>query len=122
MHKKIVTPKKLIKMDTTDIFLYAGYLLTAIGVILAIVMPLIKSIDDPKSLLGTVVGFLVIAGLFFIAYSIADSEVTPKFAADPYNISATTAKAVGGMLITVYALFCIAIAGIVITEITKIVK
>lgn len=109
-------------MDTTDIFLYAGYLLTALGVLLAIVLPLIKSLDNPKSLLGTVVGFLVIAGLFFVAYSIADSEVTPKFAADPYNISPTSAKAVGGMLITVYALFCIAIAGIVITEITKIVK
>lgn len=109
-------------MDTTDIFLYAGYLLTAIGVVLAILMPLIKSLDNPKSLLGTVLGVLVIGGLFFIAYSIADSEVAPKFAAEPFNITPTSAKAVGGMLITVYALFCIAIAGIVITEITKIVK
>jgi hypothetical protein len=109
-------------MDTTDIFLYAGYLLTAIGVILAIIMPLIKSLDDPKSLLGTVLGFLLVAGLFFIAYSIADSDVSAKFAAEPYNISSTVSKAVGGMLITVYALFCIAIAGIVLTEITKIVK
>jgi NADH:ubiquinone oxidoreductase subunit 6 (subunit J) len=109
-------------MDTTDIFLYAGYLLTAIGVVLAVLMPLIKSLDDPKSLLGTVLGVLLIAGVFFIAYSIADSEVSAKFAAEPFNMTPTASKAVGGMLITVYALFLIAIAGIVITEITKIVK
>nr|MBI1229170.1 hypothetical protein [Cytophagales bacterium] len=109
-------------MDTTDIFLYAGYLLTAIGVVLAILMPLIKSLDNPKSLLGTVLGVLLIAGVFFIAYSIAGSEVSAKFAADPFNLTPTGSKAVGGMLITVYALFMIAIVGIVITEITKIVK
>lgn len=109
-------------MDTTDIFLYAGYLLTAIGVVLAIFMPLIKSLDNPKSLVGTAISVLLIGGLFFIAYSIADSEVSSKFAADPFNMTPTGVKAVGGMLITVYALFFVAIAGIIITEITKLVK
>lgn len=109
-------------MDTTDIFLYAGYLLVIVGLVLAIIMPLIQSIDDPKSLLKTVVGVVVIGALFGIAYSMADSEVAAKYTAEPYNISTTGAKLVGGTLITVYALSALALLGIVITEITKIVK
>jgi len=109
-------------MDTTDIILYAGYLLTAIGVVLAIIMPLINSLGDPKSLFGTLIGVVLIGVVFFISYSIADSEVSAKFAAEPFEMTPTGVKAVGGLLITVYALFFIAIAGIVITEITKIIK
>ncbi|WP_114749172.1 hypothetical protein [Pleomorphovibrio marinus] len=109
-------------MDTTDIFLYAGYLLIIIGAILAIVMPLIKSIDDPKSLLKTVVGVVIIGALFAVAYSMADSEVAARYTAEPFNITPTVAKLVGGVLMTVYALFILAITGIVVTEVTKIVK
>lgn len=109
-------------MDTTDIFLYAGYLLIIIGAVLAIVMPLIQSLGDPKSLLKTVIGVVIIGALFGIAYSTAESEVATKYTLDPFNITPIGAKMVGGVLITVYALFILAIVGIVITEITKIVK
>lgn len=109
-------------MDTTDIFLYAGYLLVIIGFVLAIIMPLIQSFDDPKSLLKTAIGVVVIGALFGIAYSMADSEVAAKYTTDPYNITSTGSKLVGGILITVYALSALALVSIVITEITKIVK
>lgn len=109
-------------MDTTDIFLYAGYLLVILGAIFAILMPLFKSLDNPKSLLKTVVGVVLIGALFFIAFSVADGDVAPKYAADPFNITETGSKTVGGVLITVYVLFIAAIAGIVLTEITKLVK
>ncbi|MFO7823833.1 MAG: hypothetical protein R6V72_07820 [Cyclobacterium sp.] len=109
-------------MDTTDIFLYAGYLLIIVGAIFAILMPLIKSFGDPKSLLKTVIGVVVIGALFGIAYSSASGEVAAKYAADPFNITTEGAKMVGGVLITVYALAILAIFGIVVTEITKIVK
>lgn len=109
-------------MDITDISLYLSYILVLVGIILAVVMPLIKSLDDPKSLgktLAAVVGLVVI---FFIAYSISDGDVLPKFAAEPFNLTETTSKMVGGALMTVYVLFFIALAGIVVTEITKAVK
>lgn len=109
-------------MDTTDIFLYAGYLLIIIGAVFAILMPLIKSFDNPKSLLKTVIGVVVIGALFGIAYSTASSDIAAKYAADPFNITPEGAKMVGGVLITVYALAILAIFGIVVTEITKIVK
>ncbi|MBD3628982.1 hypothetical protein [Cyclobacterium sp.] len=109
-------------MDTTDIFLYAGYLLIIIGAVFAILMPLIKSFDNPKSLLKTVIGVVVIGALFGIAYSTASGDIAAKYAADPFNITPEGAKMVGGVLITVYALAILAIFGIVVTEITKIVK
>ncbi|AEL27064.1 hypothetical protein [Cyclobacterium marinum] len=109
-------------MDTTDIFLYAGYLLVVIGSILALIMPLISSLGDPKSLLKTLVGVVIIAAVFGIAYSSASGDVAAKYMADPFNITPEGAKMVGGVLITVYALFLLAIVGIVITEINKIIK
>ncbi|WP_194776284.1 hypothetical protein [Pararhodonellum marinum] len=109
-------------MDSIDIFLYAADLLIIVGVILAVVMPLIKSLDNPKSLLKTAAGIVGILVLFFIAYSISGSEVLPKYAADPFNLTPGTSKLVGGTLITVYFLFILAIGGIVFTEINKLTK
>ncbi|AKP52575.1 hypothetical protein [Cyclobacterium amurskyense] len=109
-------------MDTTDIFLYAGYLMIVIGAILAILMPLINSLGDPKSLLKTLIGVVVIGVLFGIAYSSASGDVAAKYMADPFNITPQGAKMVGGVLLTVYALFLLAIVGIVITEINKLIK
>ena len=109
-------------MDTYDIFLYAGYLLVILGAFFAVVMPLIKSLDNPKSLLKTVVGVIGIAVLFFIAYSISSNEVLPKFEADPFNLTPAGSQFVGGMLITTYVLAVIAVVGIVFTELSKAIK
>lgn len=109
-------------MDTYDILLYGSYLLIAIGAFVSIVMPLIKSLDNPKSLLKTVVGIVGILVLFFIAYSVSSSEVLPKFEADPFNLTPAGSQLVGGMLITTYILAITALAGIVVTEFNKAIK
>ncbi|SIO13878.1 hypothetical protein [Algoriphagus halophilus] len=109
-------------MDTYDILLYGSYLLIAIGAFASIVMPLINSLNDPKSLLKTVVGIVGILVLFFIAYSVSSDEVLPKFEAEPFNLTADGSKLVGGMLITTYVLAIAALAGIVVTELNKAIK
>lgn len=109
-------------MDTTDIFLYAGYLLVIVGAVFAILMPLINSFGDPKSLLKTGIGVIVVAAVFGIAYSTASGDVAAKYMADPFNITPEGAKMVGGVLLTVYSLFILAIVGIVITELNKLIK
>jgi NADH:ubiquinone oxidoreductase subunit 6 (subunit J) len=109
-------------MDTYDILLYVSYLLIAIGLVVAIIMPLINSMDNPRSLLKTVVGIIGIVILFFIAYSISSNEVLPKFEADPFYLTPASSQVVGGILITTYFLFLFAIIGIVFTEINKIVR
>jgi NADH:ubiquinone oxidoreductase subunit 6 (subunit J) len=109
-------------MDTYDILLYGSYLLVLIGAIVAIFMPLIKSLDNPKSLLKTGAGIVGIVVLFFIAYSISSNEVLPKFEAEPFSLTPAGSQLVGGMLITTYILAIIALVSIVFTELTKAIK
>lgn len=109
-------------MDSYDIMLYATYALAIIGTLLAVVMPLIKSLDNPKGLLKSGLGIIGLAVLFFIAYSVSGSEVLPKFEGDPFNLTPGMSKAIGGMLVTTYVLSVIAIGSIVVTELSKAVK
>jgi hypothetical protein len=109
-------------MDSIDIFIYVAEILIVIGAIAAILMPLVKSLDNPGSLLKTGVGVAILAVVFFIAYSISDGDVLPKYAAEPFNLTPGMSKFVGGSLITVYALFILAIFGIILTEINKAIK
>lgn len=109
-------------MDTYDILLYGSYLLIILGAVVAILMPLIKSLDNPQSLLKTGIGIVAIVVLFFIAYSISGNEVLPKFEAEPFNITPASSQLVGGMLITTYFLAILALGSIVLTEVTKAIK
>ena len=109
-------------MDTYDILLYGSYVLIIVGAAFGILMPLIKSLDDPKSLLKTALGIVGIVVLFFIAYSISSNEVLPKFEASPFNLTPGGSQLVGGMLITTYVLAIVALGSIVLTEVTKAIK
>ncbi len=109
-------------MDSIDIFLTVSYLLIGIGAVVAIVMPLIKSLDNPQSLLKTAVGVVALAILFFIAFSTSSGEVAAKYMAEPFSMTESSTKFVGGTLVTTYVLAIAAIAGIVVTEINKAIK
>lgn len=109
-------------MDTYDILLYGSYLLIAVGAVVSILMPLIQSLDNPKSLAKTAAGIIGIVVLFFIAYSISSNEVLPKFEAAPFNLTPAGSQFVGGMLITTYILAILALVSIVFTEFNKAIK
>ncbi|PSK97944.1 hypothetical protein [Cecembia rubra] len=109
-------------MDSIDIFIYVAEGLVILGAIFAILMPLIKSFDNPSSLVKTGLAVVALGVVFFVAYSISDGDVLPKFAAEPFNLTPGMSKFVGGSLYTTYALFIIAIVGIVFTELNKAIK
>jgi hypothetical protein len=109
-------------MDIYDIALYVGYFLVIAGAILAVLLPLIHSLGDPKSLLKTGLAILALAVIFVIGYFIADNEVTARFAEDPFNLTPGISQYVGGILISSYFLFVIAFVSIFITEISKMVR
>ncbi len=109
-------------MDAYDIMLYATYLLAVVGTILSIVMPLIKSLDDPKSLMKSGLGVLGLAALFFICYFLSGNEVLPKFEGEPFNLTPGMSQLIGGMLVMTYVLTVITIVSILVTELTKAVK
>ncbi|NJN24712.1 MAG: hypothetical protein HC819_01310 [Cyclobacteriaceae bacterium] len=83
-------------------------------------LPLINSIGNPQSLLKSGLGVLAIVALYFLAYALSGSEVTPEYS--KYNVGPELSKFVGGFLIMAYFLLGISIIGIVITEFNKILK
>ena len=99
-------------MDFIDIGLFASYALIGLCTIIAIGMPLIQSLGDPKSLIKSGIGVAVLVVVFFIAYLMADDMAT--------GTTATTSKMVGAGLITTYVFFFAAILGILYTEVSKI--
>lgn len=109
-------------MDTYDILLYGSYALVGIGAVVSVLMPLFKSLDNPKSLLKTGLGIVLILVLFFVCYSISSNEVLPKFESDPFNLTPAMSQMVGGLMITTYVLTIVALVGIVVTELNKAIK
>ena len=106
-------------MDTFDIMLYVSYAMVVFAALVAVLLPLIKSLDDPKSLMKTGLAIVGILVLFFICFSISSDEVLPKFEAAPFFLTPQMSQLVGGCLITTYVLTIIALGSIVVTEITK---
>jgi uncharacterized membrane protein len=74
-------------MDSYDIMLYVSYALVGLGAVVSILLPLLKSLDNPKSLMKTGLGIVAIVVLFFISYSISTNEVLPKFEGEPFNLT-----------------------------------
>ena len=99
--------------------LYAAYGLIAIAAIAALILPLVQSFDNPRALLGGLVGVVVIAVIFFIGYSVSGDEVTTSYIRNNVT-SATTSKMIGGAVITMYILVGITIVSIIISEISNI--
>jgi hypothetical protein len=109
-------------MNYVDIILYASYALAGFGTVLSILLPLIKSLDDPKSLVKSGMGVLAILVVFFICYTLSSNEVLPKFEGEPFNLTPATSQLVGGLMYTTYVLVGMVLGGIILTEVNKAVK
>ena len=94
-----------------DIGLWGSYLLVAICAGLALIMPLIQALGNPKSLAKSIIGVLVVGIIFGIGYIMADSNAA--------GATATTSKTVGAGLITMYIFVLIAMLSIVYSEVSK---
>ncbi len=106
-------------MDIVQIGLILTYILLAVGVLAAIIMPLFQAITtDPRSLLKSAMGLGVIVVIYFIGYALSGSEVTAKYT--EFGVDASISKMVGGILNTMYILMFGALAGIIFTEVHKV--
>jgi len=108
------------EQDFVDIAILIAYGLLGLAALAAIIMPLINSIGNPKTLLKSLVGVVVIIILFGIAYAISGSEVTATYS--KFGVDAGMSKYVGASLITMYLLVVISIVGIFATEISKLFR
>ena len=108
-------------MDIIDIALWGSFALIVIAAAAAIFMPIINSLDDPKSLAQAGIGVAGLLVIFFISYLIAGDEITAKYVAVEFTDPGSS-KLVGGVLIMTYIMGAIAALGIVFTEVNKMMK
>jgi len=101
--------------------LYLAYIMTILGVLLAIVLPLIKLMDEPKKLVNSAIGVGILVVVYGLAYVISGSELTSIYIESEVETE-TLSKMIGGMLIMVYIMLGLAGAGIVYTELNKAIK
>lgn len=107
-------------MDGFDIVLYIGYGLVILAAAGSILLPLINSIGNPKSLIGTGIGIAVLVVVFGISYAVSGNEVTEVY--KEFDVDASGSKTIGGMLTMMYILIGMAVVGIVVTEVNKMLK
>lgn len=103
-----------------DITLYISYGLIAIATLAAILLPLIKSMKDPRSLIAMGAGVAGLVVIFLIAYALSDNEVLPSYVRE--GVGPGESKFIGGTLITMYLLLGIALLSIAVTEVSKAIK
>lgn len=104
----------------TQYGLIAAYILIALAIVSAVVLPLVNAVSNPKSLLMGAIGLVALGLIFLISYAASSSEVTEAYAT--VGVDSGESQIVGGLLITMYILLGASVVGIVFTEILKIVK
>ncbi len=109
-------------MDFINLGLWTTYILFFIAVGAAVILPIIYSLSDPKSLVGVGISVAALLILFFISYVLSSDEITNPKAAAIYDVTPGVSKFIGGSLIMMYLLFFGAIIGVAVNEIVKFFK
>jgi hypothetical protein len=106
--------------EIINIAFYFTYAILFVGVLAALILPLISAFDEPKNLIKSGIGIGALVLLYFIAYAISGSEVSARYA--DFGVGETASKFIGGALIMMYLMGVILIISIIYTEISKILK
>ena len=106
--------------NIVDIMIYMAYALLGIAIVVAIIMPLINSLSNPRSLLKGLLGVAFLLIVYGIAYAVSQAEVTSVYM--KFGVDANLSKVVGASLISMYILLGLSILGILFSEVYKIVN
>ena len=93
-------------------------------------MNLLNSLGNPKSLIKSGIGIVVLGLIFFIGYSMAPAEIDlvsqRAFEANKVDPSAastlTTYRLIGGAMTTTLVLLVVAVVGLVYSSIARVVR
>ncbi|MCW5910710.1 MAG: hypothetical protein KIT62_06530 [Cyclobacteriaceae bacterium] len=107
-------------MNGVDIGLYIAYVFFGIALIAAIALPAINVAKSPGNLFKSLIALGGLVVLFFVAYALADSEVSLRAAS--LGQTGSSVKLIGAGLILFYIVLLVAIVGIIFSEINKALK
>jgi hypothetical protein len=103
-----------------DIALPGSGLMVIFAVLAAFVLPLVKAMDNPKSIIKGLVGIGAVAVLFLVSYGVAGHEVTPVYT--QFNVDAGLSKIIGGGIIMTYIMAVVSVIGVVVNAVMKFVR
>ena len=104
-----------------NVGIIVAYILIVIGVVSAVVFPLINAVSQPQLLVKSGIGIVAVLIVFGIGYALSDSGLTAKFIQSGVETEGLS-KMIGGALTMVYLLMGVALVGIVYTEFSKAFK
>lgn len=94
------------------------YIILGIAALLAIVLPLISSLNNPKALLKVLAGVGVLVVVFLICYAI--SSDSPSDAAKALGLGTNGYRLVGAGLTMFYVVFVIAFGAMLVNELSSV--
>lgn len=104
---------------STDTLFYWCYILLGLGVLAAIVSPIMQMIDSPKKAINASIGVVGLIVVFIISYLLADAKVLPSYAS---KATPSVAKWVSSGLICFYIMAIISIVAVLYVEVAKFFK
>jgi hypothetical protein len=107
-------------MSSIDFGLYFLYLLLGVALVVAIILPVVNLFSNPKSLIRIVIGAVVLIGLFFVAYSMSDGSVTPKWVA--LGQTESDIKLISAGIVMLYVFLFGSVLAMIYAEVAKLFK
>jgi hypothetical protein len=102
-----------------DAMLYYTYILFAVSTLAAVVAAFFSAAAKPESIKSSAIGFGSLALVLIVSYILASDEVPAKYAS---TVSPFMSKLSGAGLYAFYILFVLAVASIVLSGVTKLIK
>ncbi len=105
-------------MDGIDAFIYTSYVLVFLAAAAAVILPLINSLSEPKSLMTVGIGLVGLLLIYLVGWALSGNEVTSVYTT--FGVDAEGSKAIGGLLTAMYILIFVSVFGIIFSEIKSI--
>lgn len=100
-----------------DYLIYLTYALIGFAVVASVVFPLVYTIRNFSKAKGSLLGVLVLVGLFIACVAVSSAETYDKF-----GITSTVSKQLGGGIIMLYVMTGLAILSALYYEVSKLFK
>ena len=108
-----------VNLESVDMIISVAYVMLVIGVIAAVVMPLYNAKDNPRSLMITGIGVLVLLVLFGSSWGIANNFSFSKYA---NAVAPEDVRLSGALIVMTRWMLIIAVLGVVVTELRNLIK
>lgn len=100
-----------------NIGIFVTYALVAVAVIAVVFFGIFQMVQNFGKAKTALIGVVVLAAIFFVAYALSTNEVYPNF-----NVGPTASQMIGGGITTTFILVALAFLAAVYSEVSKLFK